>query len=69
MTQSQEFYIPAITAIVFGIYVQSKFDMNDGTNLLAEIGSLFGGLFLIGLAELMRLLSKISLQIEETSKN
>ncbi|WP_273843636.1 hypothetical protein [Halalkalibacter alkalisediminis] len=43
--------------------------MNDGTNLLAEIGSLFGGLFLIGLAELMRLLSKISLQIEETSKN
>ncbi|WP_227940403.1 hypothetical protein [Alkalihalobacillus deserti] len=61
-------YIPALAAIIFGIYVQLNLDMSDGVNLLASIGGLFGGLFLIGLAEIIRLLSNISRQIDENKK-
>lgn len=58
-------YIPAIGAVIFGIFVQREFDMSDGLNLLVSIGSLFGGFLLLGIAEVIRLLSKVSRQIDE----
>lgn len=60
-------YIPAILAIVFGVNFQREFDMSDGVNLLISLGSIFCGLFLIGIAEIIRLLSKISKQIMENN--
>ncbi|MFC0561932.1 hypothetical protein [Halalkalibacter alkalisediminis] len=58
-------YIPAIVAIVFGIIVQTQFDMSEGIVILISVCSMFGGFLLIGIAELIRLLSKISQQIAE----
>jgi len=52
-------YIPAIVALIFGIFVQREFDMSDGLFLLVSTGCLFGGFLLLGIAEIIRLLSKI----------
>ncbi|UCZ51534.1 hypothetical protein LGQ02_11690 [Bacillus shivajii] len=51
-------YIPAIGTLIFGILVLIMFDMGDGLHLLVLAGSLFGGFLLLGIAEIIRLLSK-----------
>ncbi|KHF39269.1 hypothetical protein [Halalkalibacter okhensis] len=58
-------YFSAIVAISTGILIQIQFDMSDGTVILISIGSLFGGFLLIGIAELIRVLTKISRQLVE----
>ncbi|WP_368505185.1 hypothetical protein AB3N04_05955 [Alkalihalophilus sp. As8PL] len=59
-------YIPGIVAVITGMYVLIKFDTSEGLVLLVSIGSMFGGILLVGIAEIIRLLSKISRQINET---
>ncbi|MDV2683984.1 hypothetical protein RYX56_06310 [Alkalihalophilus lindianensis] len=59
-------YIPGIMAVITGMYVLIKFDTSEGLVLLISIGSMFGGILLVGIAEIIRLLSKISRQIDET---
>jgi hypothetical protein len=53
-------------AVITGMYVLIKFDTSEGLVLLVSIGSMFGGILLVGIAEIIRLLSKISRQIDET---
>ncbi|MED1603383.1 hypothetical protein [Alkalihalophilus marmarensis] len=54
-------YFTAMCAIFFGVYVQVQFDTSsDGLILLVSVGSLVAGLLLLGIAEMIRLLSKIS---------
>ena len=53
-------YVFGIIAMGFWILATKQYNLSsDGTVLLASIGSLFGGLLLIGIAEIIRLLSKI----------
>jgi hypothetical protein len=59
-------YIPGIMAVLTGMYVLIDFDTSEGLVLLVSIGSMFGGFLLVAIAEIIRLLSKISRQIDET---
>lgn len=60
-------YFTSLCAIFFSVYAQVQFDTSsDGLILLVSVGSLVGGVLLLGIAEMIRLLSKISRKLHTT---
>ncbi|MCF6408799.1 hypothetical protein [Pseudalkalibacillus salsuginis] len=57
--------VAGVIAIGFGVFVQETLDMKNGTIILSSIASIFIGLLMLGIAEIIRLLFKISRQLDQ----